>query len=239
MKPINSFAVAVAGMAISIVTSQAQISLNYSSTPGATIQFNGAASTFQFDASTLPGYVGSQWSIGNENGGSAAIGLFGAVNNGPFSYGPITTSTMTVPGFGLITIQTANVTGPLGGLSINDGSGYSLTGDVNWFQIDTVNSIGGINASLTVNVNDLAYGGTNPDLNTFVADGPGSMNLSFQFSPGMMLSDLSTGTGPFITTYSGSISVPGPVPEPASVGILLLGFGALVCFQRFAKRQSS
>ena len=229
MKPMNSmFLVAMAGLAISVVTSQAQLSLNFASTPGSTIQFNGAADAFQFNASTMLGYAGTEWQIGSETGGTgSALGLFGAVLNSPFSYGPITTTVV-----GPITVQTANVLGPLGGLSIYDGLGDYLTGNVNWVQIDTVNSIGGINASLNVNVTGLAYSGGNADLATVVANGPGSMNVSFQFSPSMMLSQLSTGNGPFTTSYSGSLSVPTSTPEPASVTFLLLGMGVLICSWR-------
>jgi len=232
MKPIKSFAVAMSSLAISVVTSYAQLSLNFASTPGSTIQFNGTSSTFQFNTSTMPGYTGSQWAIGSEAGGTgSALGLFGVVNNNPFSYGPISTVT-----YGGITLQTANVIGPLGELNINDGLGNLLTGNVDWVQVDTVNSIGGINASLTVNVTDMAYAGTNPDLETLVAEGPGSMNVSFQFSPSEMLSQLTSGIGPYTTSFSGSISV---VPEPTITGCFLSGLVALVCFQRFIKNQRS
>jgi hypothetical protein len=235
MKPIKSFAVAMAGLALSAVTSHAQLTLNYASTPGSTIQFNGAASSFQFNSSTLffgppigNYYVGSQWSIGSETGGTgSALGLLGVVNNGPFSYGPIS---FPSPGD-----ETANVIGPLGGLSINDGVGQFLTGNVNWIQVETDNSIGGINASLIVNVTGLAYAGINPDLLTLVAEGPGSMNVSFQFSPSKMLTQLTSGNGTYNSSFSGSISV----PEPMSAGVLLLGLGVLVCFQRFAQNRHS
>ena len=236
MKPIKSFAVAMAGLVLSAVTSQAQLSLNFASTTGATIQFNGTASSFQFDSSTLVErppigayYVGSQWSIGSETGGTgSALGLLGVFNNSPFSYGPITT-----PSAG---VEIATVTGPVGGLNLNDGLGNFLTGNVNWIQLETDDSSGSINAALTVNVTGLAYAGINPDLLTLVADGPGSMNLSFQFSPSEMLSQLTSGVGPYNTSFAGSISV---VPEPTSAGVLLLGLGALVCFQRFTQNRRS
>jgi hypothetical protein len=223
MKPIKSFAVAMAGLALSVVTSQAQLSLNFASTPGATIQFNGTASSFQFDASTLvlrppigTYYVGSQWSIGSETGGTgSALGLLGVVNNSPFSYGPITTVIA-----GTDTDESAYVTGPLGALAINDGVGNFLTGNVDWMQVATFNSAGAINALLTINVTGLAYAGINADLLTLVADGPGSMNVSFQFSPSETLSQLTSGSGPYNTSFSGSISV---VPEPSSFS--LFGFG--------------
>jgi hypothetical protein len=232
MKFVKLFSVAMAVLAIASVTCHAQLSLNYASTPGASIQFNGANSTFQFNSSTITGYVGSQWSIGSQTGGTgSALGLFGVVTNSPFTYGLISSTIL-----GPYTIQTANVTGPLGGLNINDGVGNLLTGDVNWVQLVTINSIGGINASLTVNVTSLSYSGTNPDLVTFASEPPGTMNVSFQFSPGKMLSELTSGTGPYTTSFSGSLTV---VPEPTTISCLLLGFGALACGQRFTKNSRS
>jgi hypothetical protein len=234
MKPIKSFVVAMAGLAISAVTSQAQLTLNFASTVGSTIQFNGINSTFQFNSST----DGTQWQIGSEDGGTgSALGLFGVFVNSPFSYGPI--SITSIPGY---TIQTATVTGPLGGLNINDGLGNLLTGTVDWMNVETVNSAGSINASLTVNVADLAYVGGNTDLAALVAEGPGSMDLSFQFSPKKMLSDLTSGSVPYTTSFSGSISVSGSgttVPEPTTAGCFLLGLGALIGCQHFPKNRRS
>jgi hypothetical protein len=117
-------------------------------------------------------------------------------------------------------------------LNISDGVGNFLTGNVNWIQVATFNSAGAINASLTVNVTGLAYAGTNPDLVTLVAGGTASMNLSFQFSPGETLFQLTSGVVPYNTSFSGSISV---VPEPMSAGVLLLGFGVLVCSWRLSQ----
>jgi hypothetical protein len=229
VKIIKSLAVAMAGLALSAVTSNAQLSLDFSSTIGSTIQFNGTNSTFQFNASTssLFGgiFSGTQWSVGNETGGTgSALGLFGLVNNSPFSYGPITTN---------VNIETANVIGPLGGLSISDGASNSLTGTVAWVQLETSTFAGGINPSLTVNVTSLAYAGTNVDLQTLVAGGSGAMDLTFQFSPGKSLGDLTSGSGPYQTSYSGSLSV----PEPTSVGCFLLGMGVLTLTRRFRQNK--
>jgi hypothetical protein len=232
MKSIQSFVVAMASLAISVVTSHAQLSLNFASTPGSTIQFNGTNHTLQFNSSTMSGYVGTQWEIGSESGGTgSALGLFGVVSNNPFSYGPVSTIIM-----GPYTLQTADVLGPFGELNINDGLGNSLTGDVNWVDLETVNFAGGINASLTINVTDLAYAGSNVDLETLVAGGPGSMDLTFQFSPGKMLSQLTSGSGPYSTSFSGSLSV---VPEPATAGCFLLGLSALAFCRRFTKNRRS
>ena len=235
MKPIKSFAVALAALALSAVVSHAQLSLNFSSTPGATIQFNGTASSFQFNSSTLvlpppigAYYVGSQWSIGSETGGTgSALGQVGVFTNSPFGYGPITT-----PSTG---VEIATVTGPLGGLNINDGLGNLLTGNVNWIQVETDNSAGSINAALVVNVTGLAYAGTNPDLLTLVADGPGSMNVSFQFSPSKMLSQLTSGSGPYTTSFSGSISV----PEPGAFALMVCGLTGLLVMRRRSAMKSA
>jgi hypothetical protein len=48
MKLIKLLIVAIAGSFLLAVTSHAQETLNFASTPGATIQFNGAAQSFQF-----------------------------------------------------------------------------------------------------------------------------------------------------------------------------------------------
>src|SRR6202041_1167888 len=230
MKLIKSLIVAMAGLALSAVISHAQLTLNFSSSPGgspggSTIQFNGTNSSFQFNPATTPYvipnppfppivvsyYIGSQWSITSVIGGTgSALNLLGGVANGPFSYGPITTNSDD---------ETANVLGPLGALTINDNAGFSLTGTVAWIQLETSAFAGGINPSLTVNITNLAYAGSNPDLSALVADSPGSMGFAFQFAPGMTLGDLTSGSGPYMTSYSGSLSV----PEPTSIGLFLTG----------------
>jgi hypothetical protein len=213
-------------------TSRAQLTLNFANVPGATIQFNGTSSSFQFNSSTTvlgppfgSYYVGSQWDITSENPQSdtASIGLLGVFNTNQFFYGGIT----TVIG-GNDTNETAfvNLNQP-GTMQINDGMGKYLTGNVNWVEVDTHNYVGGLNASLMVNVTNVMYSGSNPDLQTLNANQPASMDLSFQFSPGMMLTDLTSGTGPYASSFSGSISV---VPEPGTltlVGMGLLGLLAL------------
>jgi len=223
MKLTKPIIAGVVGLAFTAAMVQAQESLNFSSSPGASIEFNGAADSFQFNPSTFTGfggvYLGTQWFIGSETGGTgSALGLFGSVGNGPFNYG-----TITVNG----PLQTAPVLGPLGGLDINDGSGSHLTGTINWEQIQTSAFAGALNANLVVNVTGLSYGGTNPDLLTLIAGGVGQMNLSFQFSPGETLTQLSTGVSPFSTTFAGSVS-PSTVPEPGTVGLLVVGLGVLI-----------
>jgi hypothetical protein len=220
MKLIKSFVVMM-GLVLMTVSGYAQLTLDFSATTNATIQFNGSSSSFQFNANSLD----NQWQITSENGGSFAIGLFGGVTNGPFVYGTISSGSL-----GGNTFQSANVTGPLGALVIQDGSGFNLTGNVNWETIQTFDYSGGINAMLMVNVSNLTYAGSNPDLQTLVDEGPASLDVTFQFSPGKMLSDLTTGTGPYTTSFSGSMSV---VPEPETATCVLLGLGVLALTRRF------
>ncbi len=221
-----------AGVLLALPVGAQGLSLNFSSSPGASIQFNGSSSSFQFDSSTSSTFggffLGTQWFIGTETGGSAAVGLFGSVGSSVFTYGPITTTG---------TEQSAMVTGPAGQLVINDGSGYNLTGIVNWGQIETFNYAGALNASLGVNVTDLSYSGSNADLKALIADGAASMNLTFQFAPGETLSQLTSGSSPFLTSYSGSISATA-VPEPTTVSCSLIGLTILGFVQRLKTRQS-
>jgi hypothetical protein len=225
MKILKPLIASFAGLVISAGVGEAQLSLNYSSTPGSTIQFNGSDHSFQFNPSTLTAFGGifdgTQWSIGSEDGGTgSALNLFGGVDGGPFNYGPITTAG---------SLQTATVTGPLGDLFITDASDVDLTGTVNWITIGTSGNAGAINAGLEVNISDLAYTGSNPDLIALADASSGSMILTFHFSPGKTLTQLSSGSGPFVTSYSGSISV----PEPSSVALALLGLAALVSVRFF------
>ncbi len=226
---------AVVGLTLSATKSHAQLSLNFSSSPGgppgqgATIQFNGTADSFQFNAANGPAfippfgytsyYVGSQWTITSVFGGNgSADGSLGSVYNGPFNYGPITISPDGMD-------QTANVTGPLGQLVITDINQQNLTGTVNWIQVATHDDAGSLNAALTVNVTGLSYGGNISDLQALAANGVAGMDLTFQFSPGKTLTDLSSGSGPYETSFSGSIS---PVPEPTSLALGgLAGLGIL------------
>jgi hypothetical protein len=216
MKSFTVATLALVALAWSTNSGRAQgITLNFASNPGGYIQFNGASDSFEF-VSAPNGY---QWSIVNEQGGTgnAAVGLPGLVNGGPFFYGPITSG----PG-GIV--QSATVSGPLGQLVISSPSG-DLTATVDWVDVSTVfSSVGIFNSSLDINVSDINYTGTNPDLQLLVAKQPGSMDLSFQFNPGESLTGLSSGAGGYDTSYSGSISAGiTQVPEPATMTLSILG----------------
>ena len=195
-------------------SSHGQLTLDFAANTGANVEFFGSSSEFNF----VSGNNGYQWNVTDEVGGSSAVGLDASVLGGPFSYGPI-----TFAGSGAFQVQYATVLGPLGTLVMNDGSA-DLTGTVNWIDVATYGSgAGALNASLDVNVSNIQYSGSNPDLQTLVADQPGSMDVSFQFPTSMTLAQLSSGTGPYSTSFSGSISV---VPEPSMLA--LAGLGGLV-----------
>src|SRR5208282_5868643 len=99
-------------------------------------------------------------------------------------------------------------------------------------------TVGGfINANLSVNLTGVSYSGSNPDLVYLTANQPGSVDLAFQFSPGMTLQQLSSGSGGYdSTSYNGSIAV-SAVPEPSSLAMSALGgLGAIgIGFRRWKK----
>jgi hypothetical protein len=195
------------------------LTLSFANNDGASIVFGGATDTFQFSAAQN----GYQWNISHETGGSSAVGLQGSILNGPFVYGPI-----TYMDSGLI--QTANVLGPLGQLVISDGTGL-LTGTVNLIDITTLfQSVGVINASLSINVSGITYTGTNPDLQSLAAHQPASLDLGFTFDPGMSLEQLSSGPGGYDAPFSGNIST---VPEPAEMALAIFGGLSLLWFARW------
>ena len=214
------------------------LTLNYGPLGGSDIIFGGSANTFNFTQGTvsLANPLGNQFGITSESGSadtSSALGLQGNIFNGPFTYGAISFSTI-----GPITTQTATVISPSGILDIYDGHGGTLSGTVNFIEISTLNQIGGqLNGDLDFNVTGVSYTGTNPDLAYVNANQPGVLNLSFQFSPGETLTQLSTGSGGASTTYNGSISVIA-VPEPTTLA--MSGLGALAALGlTFRSRKNS
>jgi hypothetical protein len=216
MKLNKAHAVAAMVLALWGMPGYGQLTLNFSANTGTGLQFNGASDSFQF----ISNGAGYQWHITSETGGSSAMNLNGSFGSGAFHYGPI-----TITGSGITMVQSAMVTGPLGGFTINDGTG-NLSGTVNFIDVETYasGSSGGMNAlNLIVNLTGVTYSGSNPDLQLLRAEQPGTLDLSFQFSPGQTLTQLSTGTGPYVTSYSGSLVV---VPEPSTLA--LAGLGGLI-----------
>ena len=220
--------VAATSLVLSAVTTQASLTLNYSSIVGTGIQFNGASSSFQLNPA--PGSVANpEFQVTSETGGSAALGLYGWISGSPWTIGTITTSG---------SLQSATVSG-VGTLYISDGSGNYMTGTVNWMTIQTDASAGAINAALAVNITGLSYSGANVDLLALAGDGSGSMNLTFQFNPALSLSQLVQNPDQ-TTSFSGSL-VGAAVPEPTTViagALLLLPLGAST-LRIIAKRRFS
>jgi hypothetical protein len=185
---------------------------NFSSLPGASIQFNGTSSDFLFNSLA----DGTQWWITGESGqpGGSVLTLKGWFTGGPWSYGSISG----------VSDQSAPVSTSPAMLKIDDGTGTLATANVTWGVVST-SPTGGLNAGLTVNLFDLSYTGLNVDLRSFFSNPSGELNLSFQYDPAMSLTQLTQGSGPYTTSFSGTLT---PVPEPGSVLLLGLGFFALL-----------
>jgi hypothetical protein len=218
-----------------------ELTLNFGPLTGSALVFGGSSDTFNFTPGTVSpsNPTGNQWSITSESGSAAtgsAAGDQGNLLNGPFTYGPITT-TVTGP----ITAETASVLSPSGILSLSDGHGATLTGSVNFIDITTVNSGGGlINDNLNVNLTGVAYTGSDADLGFLKANQPGVLNLSFQFSiggNGETLQQLSTCPGGISTSYNGSISE-SAVPEPTTFAMSGLGALGALGFAFLGRRNS-
>ena len=196
-------------IAVSAVFAQATQIYSFNVLPGASIQFNGSASSFQFNGTNNLASA-NQWVL-TESGGSGAFGLQGYFSGGPWTYGPITTSG---------SLQYATVNPGTATLTIDDGTGLLATASVVWGMIDTVGTVGAFNANLTVNLSNFSYSGGNADLLNFFSSPGGQLNLNFQ-TTAKTLTQLSSGSAPFTTSFAGNLT---PVPEPASALVLGLGF---------------
>jgi hypothetical protein len=226
MKQLSLLVSACALMACSSISWGQALTLNFGPNTGSSLQFNGVADSFNFNSGTN----GHLWNITSESGGSSAQGLNGDFLGGPFHYGPVITS-----GF----LESANLLpGSLSTLSIYDGSGY-LTGTVNFGNVETVfGSFGILNSFVNVNLTGITYTGGNADLQTLVTDQPGTLDVTFQFaSGGMDLNALSAGTGPYATSYSGSITVNPPPPAPEPGTLVLAGLGGLASLLAIRRRK--
>jgi hypothetical protein len=189
---------------IALCAGRAQaVTIDFANETNASISFSAGTDSFTFVDGT------STFDFNVTSGGPSS-GFLGNIS-GTFNIGAIT-------GVGL---QTAPVTG-LGSLSIFDGAN-SFTADVQWIDIFTFGSNGGTNVGGNLNLSNFVYAGGNADLLALLADGSAAAGVSFQFSPGQSLTQLTTGTGTQSTSYSGSIA---STPDGGSM-LVMFGAGLL------------
>jgi hypothetical protein len=216
MRFTKTLGIALATLGLSAATSRAAITLDFATTTGANIQFNGGGtpstgSSFQFTSDGS----GNQFQI--TSGGIDSNGDKGSFTGGPFNYGAITT---LGDGSQFATVTTS------GGIVIKDGTGGTVNGNVAFIQVGTFSASGSINGQAMVDVTGLTYTGGSPpqtDLEALVANGLGTMVLTFQFgSTNTTLTTLTTANVPYDSSFSGVIT--SSVPEPTTIlaGMLLL-----------------
>jgi len=188
----------------------ATVSIDYQPYNNALIKFFGATDTFSF---TQP--AGGNFLITNVTGGTdpQTLGLTGNIS-GTFTIGAITT---------VGPLQTAPVTGT-GLFTIKDEANVTFTASLAWVDISTFFGAGGINSGGVANLMPVSYGGANTDLLAFFNNG-GTTNLTFNFSPGKTLTNLTTGVATNSTTFSGSASA---VPVPGALGLMATGLIGVV-----------
>ena len=232
MKNLTITAIA-ATLALGLVSARAQTDLtfDFAANSGSSLQFKGGLNpSFSFTDSASADET--QFHISDEVGGTgSAVGLLGTITpitGTAFDFSSITTTPL--PGGGQI--QTASVS-PSGILTILDGTGHDLTGTVDLGTITTVDkTFGGISDdSLSINLTDLSYNGSNADLEELVSKS-GTLDISFQFTSPENLTSLST-LASFITSYSGTFEV--DVPEPSTWAMMLGGMGVMLVAMRFRR----
>lgn len=183
------------------------------------VRFDGVTDSFSFVNVTAAGpTAGFSFSLSGSDGTGDSFGDYGTIN-GVFKIGAITTAG---------TKQIAPVTllsGP-GTLVINDGTGFSLAGQIDWLEIFTDGTAGGLNSGGSINLKNVTYGGTESDLIALMNDA--SVTLQFGFNPAKTLSDLVADTvlvsgarvaNVNISSYTGDISA-SAVPEAGSTFLL-------------------
>ncbi len=194
------------------------ITLNFGNLTNTEVSFSSNSFTF---TSLTNGY---QFSISSVSGGAGdSVGLQGYLSPG----GPFTIGTITTNGWQ----QSAMVTGTAM-LHITDSSSLDLTGSIQWYNITTIASIGGLNLTGNINLTGLNYPslGVSSDLGALAAGGSAEDVVSFQFAPAETLGQLATTGGE--TSYSGSIYNVTPAPEPGTLTLVGMGLAGLLALGR-------
>jgi hypothetical protein len=224
-----AFVVAVVAALCSGTPARAEITMEIQSlslNPGGTLPilvFPGD-NTFNFqDASggLFAGYDFAVTDVGGSDGTGTAVGLLGNIG------GTYTIGAITVDG----NRQSAPVTGS-GTFSIDDGAGNLLTADIAFLTIFTDGEAGNVNAGGTLNLTNVSYSGTNADLLTLEALSPGTLGVSFNFTPARTLTELANSPQD-TTNWNGDLIA--AVPAPA--GLLLLAAGAPILGLGYLRRR--
>jgi hypothetical protein len=190
-------------------------------TEGGNIAFDGDADSFAF----LPTAAAS-FQIDSVAGGTGdAVGNQGNIL-GEFAIGSITDG--SIPGAPGV-FEYAEVTGD-GTFQVYAGE-ETLTATISFDSIYTYDvngsSSGGVQTEGTANIIGISYAGSNQDLLALANFGAASGVISFQFTPGLSLTDLTADGTTNSTSYSGTLSA---VPIPAAAwlfGSALVGMAGI------------
>jgi len=210
------FACIALGVLALVAPSADAVILDFVSDPGANVTFVSTASgaDFTFEDEVAASY--NDFQIVFSDGTGSAVGLHGDID-GTFSY---TAAGILVSG----TNESAAVSGT-GSVSIDDGAGFVLTSTLSWVEIQTDGASGAVNTSGNFNLTNITYTGLNLDL-LALAMGDGIVSSTFQLNSAPTLTSIagqSIGVSTTYNSFSGSIDVPDPVPEPATLSLFGLG----------------
>lgn len=197
------------------------------------LRFDGTTDSFSFLNVTAAGPTkGFSFTLTGSDGVGDSFGDFGTID-GIFKIGAITT---------VGTKQTAPVTllsGP-STLTINDGAGFQLLGKIDWVEIFTDGTAGGLNSGGSINLKDITYGGSEMDL--IALGNQATTSIQFGFGPGKSLNQLIANTTVYrgntipnvnTSSYTGDLSAVPPVPDSSSTSLLLgSAMLALACVRR-------